>query len=422
MTRGIGSLRSATVLLMTGGLAGGLAACGGGSGGGSPSPQTHVFSGEAFDMAITAGPPSAAPELLNEDGSGTPADNTMLEEAADADRATIEGWDRNVYERTTASDSTDTFVIYSNKDDPTPTAFSDVYPFDHDADSDAANDSLIVDMNNVGSITGVTGFPNAGTRVEVQYSDDEALAGTFAEVSGTYTCVSGCSLSGESDGRFDAIGGTWHFTPDDENVPVDVPDSDYVHFGYWLNETEVGGEPAYMVDAIAGGTAESAIGTVQSLEGRATYTGAATGLYVIKTFTLDGEVQNPMGGQFTADTMLTATFGGSSVPAISHYSIVGSIKDFVDRSGGAIDSSWSVELKAARFGTQQGAMLEGETVGDADADAGSWDGRFFGPVALDSDDTTSGNQSTLPSAVAGTFDAQFTNGAVIGSFGAEKDD
>ncbi len=374
-------------------------------------------------MAIAAEPPSAAQNLLSADGSGTPADNTMLEEAADPDRATIDGWDRNVYERTTASDSTDTFVIYSNKDDPTPTAFSDVYPFDHDADSDAANDSLIVDMNNVGSITGVTGFPNAGTRVEVQYSDDDALAGTFAEVSGTYTCVSGCSLSGESDGSFDAIGGTWHFTPDDENDPVDVPDSDYVHFGYWLNESEVGGEPAYMVDAIAGGTVESAIGTVQDLEGRATYTGAATGLYVIKTFTLDGEVQNPMGGQFTADAMLTATFGGGSVPAISHYSIDGSIKDFVDRDGKAIDPSWTVALEAALFGSQQsgaltgtnGNVFSGATEGDQDM-MGDWDGRFFGDAA------TPGNQSTFPSAVAGTFDAQFTNGAVIGSFGAEKDD
>jgi len=225
------SLRSVAVLFMACGFAGGLSACGGDSDDGpSATPQMHVVSGEALDMAITADPASTAPDLLSADGSGTPADNTMLEEAADA--ATIEGWDRNVYERTTASDSTDTFVIYSNKGEPTPTAFSDVYPFDHDADSDAANDSLIVDMNNVGSITGVTGFPNAGTRVEVQYSDDEALAGTFAEVSGTYTCVSGCSLSGESDGRFDAIGGTWYFTPVNERDPVDVPDSDFVHFGY----------------------------------------------------------------------------------------------------------------------------------------------------------------------------------------------
>ena len=43
-------------------------------------------------------------------------------------------------------------------------------------------------------------------------------------------------------------------------------------------------------------------------------------------------------------------------------------------------------------------------------------------MAVDGDNTMPGNQSTLPSGVAGTFDAQFTNGAVIGSFGAEKDD
>ena len=174
-----------------------------------------------------------------------------------------------------------------------------------------------------------------------------------------------------------------------------------------------------MVAPIAGGTVESAIGIVQMLEGRATYTGAATGLYVIKTFTLDGEVQNPKGGQFTADAMLTATFGGGGVPAISHYSIVGSIKDFVNRDGRAIDSSWSVDLETALFGSQQsgaltgtnGNVFSGATEGDQDR-MGAWSGRFFG------DDATPG----IPSAVAGTFDAQFTNGAVIGSFGAEKDD
>ena len=146
---------------------------------------------------------------------------------------------------------------------------------------------------------------------------------------------------------------------------------------------------------------------------------------MIRTFTLDGEVQNRTGGQFTADAMLTAYFGGDDVAVNDHYSIDGWIEDFVDRRGRAIDSSWSVELKAARFGSQQSADLTGTngnvfgnaTEGDQDM-MGGWSGRFFGPI----DDTTSGNQSTSPSAVAGTFDAQFTNGTVIGSFGAEKDD
>ena len=117
--------------------------------------------------------------------------------------------------------------------------------------------------------------------------------------------------------------------------------------------------------------------------------------------------------------MLTATFGGGSVPANDHYSIKGMIKDFMDPRGRPIDSSWNVDLEAALFGSQQGATFAGLTEGDEEAMAGTWNGRFFGPAVVDSDAAMPGNQSTFPSAVAGTFDGQFTNGAVIGSFGAE---
>ena len=370
-------------------------------------------------MAITADPPSAAPNRLSADGSGTPADNTMLGEAADADRATIEGWADTVYERMNEANgapaSTDTFVIYSNEGEPAPTAFHMVHALNSDG-------VLALNTSNVGLVSGVAGFPSAVNQVDVPFMDDDEFTGMFDDAPGTYTCVSMCTLSTNVNGELVDVGGDWQFAPDDDEFPVSVPDSNYVHFGYWMNESEENDQPVIMAAAIAGGTDESLISDVQSLEGEASYTGAATGLYVIRTFTLDGEVQNRTGGQFTADAMLTAYFGGDDVAVNKHYSIVGSIKDFVDRSGSAIDPSWTVALEAALFGTQQGAMLEGETVGDPDADTGAWSGRFFGPVALDSDDTTSGNQSTLPSAVAGTFDAQFTNGAVIGSFGAEKDD
>lgn len=422
MTRGIESLRSVTVLLMAGGLAGGLSACGGGgSGGGSSPPPMPVLSGEALDDAITADPPSTAPDLLNADGSGMPADNAMLEETADAARAKIDGWADTVYERTTESDSIDTFVVYSNKEAPKDTPFVDVHPFDHDADNDTMNDSLIVDTSNVGLVSGVAEFPSAVNQVGVPFTDGATFTGMFDGAPGTFTCVSTCTLSTDSDAELVAVGGQWSFTPDDDEFPVPVPDSDYVHFGYWINESEENDQPVVMAAAIAGGTAESPISTVQSLEGSATYTGAATGLYVVRTFTLDGEVQSRTGGQFTADAMLTAYFGGDDVAVNKHYSIVGTIEDFEDQRGGPIDSSWSVELEAARFGSQQGGTFRGATEGDQGM-VGAWSGRFFGPVAVDNDDTTTGNQSTFPSAVAGTFDAAFTNGAVIGSFGAEKDE
>ena len=207
-------------------------------------------------------------------------------------------------------------------------------------------------------------------------------------------------------------------------MPVD--DSDYVHFGYWMYESEANGDPIIMVGAIAGGTAESPINTVQTLEGRATYEGSATGVYVKRRVTPDGEVDNRRGGQFTADAMLTATFGGGSVPANDHYSIIGSIDNFRGRNGRSIDSSWSLGLEAALFGSQQSGDLTGTngnvfssaTEGDQGL-TGAWNGRFFGPVVDDNNAAMPGNQSTFPSGVAGTFSGHFTNGDVLGAFGAE---
>ena len=425
MRRQIGSLHSIAMLLVVGSLSGVLSACGGGSDGGPPSsspPAIPQDVAKALDDAIDADPASTAPDLLNADGSGTPADNTMLEEMADATRATIRHWDDTVYVRTIDEDTTHTFVIYNNKEAAKDTPFSDVYPFDYDADNDAENDSLIVDMDNVGTITSVDNFPITGTRTEVQYSDGEVLAGMFSEAPGTYTCVSACNLAADSIGSFSAIGGNWYFTPDNESYLVPVPDSDYVHFGYWMNESEENGAPVIMVAAIAGGTVESPIGTVQALEGKATYEGSATGVYVKRRVSPDNEVDNRRGGQFTADATLTATFGGGSVPADDHYSIVGSIEDFRDKRGRSIDSSWSLDLGAASFDSQQSGALtgtnsnvfSGATEGDQGL-TGAWNGRFFGP----NDDAMPGNQPTFPSGVAGTFSGHFTNGDVLGAFGAE---
>lgn len=414
MTRGIESLRSVTVLLMAGGLAGGLSACGGGGGGGPSMPPAPTTSGAALDAAITADPPSTAPALLDAGGSGTPANNSMLEEMADAARAKIEGWADTVYERMNESDSPDTFVIYSNKGEPTPTAFDMVHALD-------SNGSLVLDTSNVGLVSGVAEFPSAINQMDVPFTDDATFTGMFDGAPGTYTCVSMCTLSTDSNAELVGVGGDWTFTPDAPDFEVGVPDSDYIHFGYWMNEAGENDQPVIMAAAIAGGTDESLISTVQSLEGQASYSGAATGLYVIRTFTLDGEVQNRTGGQFTADATLTAYFGGNDVAVNKHYSIVGMITDFVDQRGSAIDSSWSVDLEAVRFGSQQGNVFGGATEGDQGM-VGAWSGQFFGPAVVDSDDMTSGNQSTFPSGVAGTFDAAFTNGAVIGSFGAEKDE
>ena len=422
MRRQIGSLHSIAMLLVVGCLSGVLSACGGGSDGGPPSsspPAIPQDVAKALDDAINADPASTAPDLLDANGSGTPADNTMLEEMTDATRARIVDWDDNVYVREIGEDETDTFVIYSNKDEPEPTPFNMVYPLDSD-------DSLVVNTANVELVSGVTDFPSAVNQTEVPFMDDAEFSGMFHGAPGTYTCVSMCELSTDVNGALAEVGGVWRFAPDDNEFLVPVDDSDYVHFGYWMHQSEANDDPIIMVGAIAGGTAESPINTVQTLEGRATYEGSATGVYVKRRVTPDGEVDNRRGGQFTADAMLTATFGGGNVPANDHYSIVGSIDNFRDRRGRTIDSSWSVALEAALFGTQQSGALtgtnsnvfSGATEGDQGL-TGAWNGRFFGPVVIDNDDAMPGNQPTFPSGVAGTFSGHFTNGDVLGAFGAE---
>ena len=317
--------------------------------------------------------------------------------------------------REIGEDETDTFVIYSNKDEPEPTPFNMVYPLDSD-------DSLVVNTANVELVSGVTDFPSAVNQTEVPFMDDAEFSGMFHGAPGTYTCVSMCELSTDVNGALAEVGGVWRFAPDDNEFLVPVDDSDYVHFGYWMHQSEANDDPIIMVGAIAGGTAESPINTVQELEGRATYEGSATGVYVKRRVTPDGQVDNRRGGQFTADAMLTATFGGGNVPANDHYSIVGSIDNFRDSRGRSVDSSWTVELEAAPFGSLQSGALtgtysnvfSGATEGDQGL-TGAWNGRFFGP----NDDAMPGNQPTFPSGVAGTFSGHFTNGDVLGAFGAE---
>ena len=173
----------------------------------------------------------------------------------------------------------------------------------------------------------------------------------------------------------------------------------------------------------------SIIATVQTLEGAATYKGPATGKYVRKEFDANGNPEHLYGGQFTATAELNAYFVGDDVAANKHNRIEGMITTFMDNDE-MIDERWKVMLNMAPYdsaatGLSSAGEFSGTTSTSDDEEgmsSGNWHGQFFGEVILDTDDATTGNQSKLPSGVAGEFNGHFTNGHVLGAFGATQNE
>ena len=387
-----------------------------------------------LETAIQTGPAAGAPMLSD---AGAPPDGSMLEAVPNPAIAALSGWDGALFERTndatqTVRLSVDRVVVYSNQEAPTPTAFATVYPFDVDADQDNTNDALSISDANLGMVAlATTVFQPAANQVDVAIPPDQDHAGTFDGASGTYRCTSqACSVSTDAQAELSGVQGDWHFRPD-PTVTVDVADDDFMYFGYWMNEsTDAAGQPVFAVAGLAGGTVPSDLSDVQQLGGAvtfsATYNGSATGLYARRTLSPEGEVLRRRHGQFTADATLTASFGGPQVAPAARYVISGTISSFRDGTR-VIGSDWSVELMDLPFGPSGAPhnegmfsgnrVLGGETEGDSGADPGSWEAQFFGPVILD-DAGTNADETVLPSGVNGTFDAHFSDGEVLGAFGA----
>ena len=393
---------------------------------GDPNSPANVVRDDVLGMGINQ---SSAPNLMER--SGEPDDASGFMETADAAVADIEDWDHTAYGLVTSASemtpaSTQTLVIYRNTEYETDTPFADVYAIDVDGDGDTQPDSINVANYNSSLVAGV----NLPTTV----STDGTFPGTFDGARGEYTCTDGssCELSFDSGGNVINVVGTMHFTPDAGAI-VSAPDPDYIYFGYWNREgTNGSGDPDFELAEIFGGQLPSNISDVQTLEGEAEYTGAATGLYVRRYTDSDGDVVRRRSGQFTADAALTAYFGGPTVAQVNHYMIEGMISNFMEGDR-AVDPSWRLELGRTGFdagssvvngvftGPTQDVDADGNPIA-ATTDTGDWEGQFFGEVALDADSTTDGNQSTLPSGIVGAFDGHFTNGVVVGAFGAENEE
>ena len=253
--------------------------------------------------------------------------------------------------------------------------------------------------------------------------DGMKFAGSFHGIPGDLACASVCIAPAfDANNMITSIGGTWTFTPtatgdDLAGLPVaDVKaDAEYLDFGTWgtIVDTDDGQTRKYGAYA----QASRRDNALTSLEGKAEYKGMAYGAYAKKMAPPGGgDLVPTTHGGFSAMAMLTAEFGTrSSVPQDDHNRIWGTISDFRD-GGSPIDSSWMVTLERADIGENGiiGTEMQGvtKTTGDAGSmTPGKWGGEFLGGSG-------SATPAVMPSAVTGSFDAHFTNGHVVGAFGA----
>ena len=398
----------------------------------SNAGEPNTMRDQLLDAAINAGHSTNSPILEN---SGAAPGYTAMTDAVVAD--IDDGWTSSVQELETPAMGmtpamTDTLVIYSNRDYEMAVDFAVGHPLNTNMDSSGEYQSLTVDSGNVSQVSDVSEFPstaNSTTTVSMNVGVT-GLEGKFDGADGEYWCNtgSGCVVETDADGNLNVVTGDMYFTPA-AGATVDVPDPDYLYFGYWLRESEdSNGDPAFEIAGVYGGELLSLHADVMGLKGRAEYKGAATGLYVRRWTDANNDVLRRRAGQFTADVALLANFGGGDIAPNDQFMIGGAISNFMDGER-PIDSSWNLQLETANisYTNVTETLFAGSTQvvdenGMATGSAGGWNGQFFGEVTVDDPGTPDVDESVYPSGVAGGFQGDFPNGDVIGAFGAERQD
>ena len=368
----------------------------------------------------------------------------------------MESWTSSVTQQMTEAmggivASTDTVIIYNDQAARSRPMFLDrvIHTYDYDTDDvlDEGGtrefEALGITNINVGLISGVEEFPSAALQTGVKFDANTSYAGMLDGATGTFTCAgAGCTLTTDADGKLVGVSATgvplspnWYFIPS-EGATVDV--DDYLRFGFWLNaSTDSDGDPSYDIDAFYGGAMATPGGQEgyqsDNLRGTASYSGAATGAYMRKTFNEDSTVNPVAGGQFTATAALMANFAqlnnaadDATIAASLLQSISGNISNFMD-GGEAIPGNWELELMRAPFdsmavGADEDNTFTGATSGGEGTLPGKWEGMFFGPVTPHAEGTVQVNNAKYPTGVAGEFTGHFNTGHVIGAFGATVDD
>ena len=176
----------------------------------------------------------------------------------------------------------------------------------------------------------------------------------------------------------------------------------YVRYGHWLTRDATSGAVTinrYTVGPTANTTdADFDVDPDNDnlSDSSAIYEGDAVGMSVLRRIVGGKEVGRDTGG-FMADVTLTMKFGTAAT-------LEGKISGF---EGSAVDSGWEVELSQADIAS--GAVAAGVTNENSPGvDEGTWTATAWGDSGM------------RPKGVYGAFDADFTNGEVLGVYATRK--
>ena len=182
----------------------------------------------------------------------------------------------------------------------------------------------------------------AGTKAELEFPNndmttddkDEAFetAGTYNGAMGTYRCngTAACTVDINAMGKISGIGDGWIFTPA-MGATSDVPDANYLYYGFWLKKTtDEDGTTYNEVEtfAMATGHLETDDTNLVGVLGTATYTGDSVGVYVKNVLDDQANITSATSGHFRADVELNANFTGGNVAPNDRFTIGGKITDF----------------------------------------------------------------------------------------------